>query len=68
MGKAITKKSSRQECKNCHKKSFYISENNLCVKCSTEKVKLANLEMKHKEGPTYDKWRRKMIKSLKLEL
>ena len=64
MVRAITIKKQRQECRNCHKKSFRISENGLCVQCATEKVKLANLEMKHKEGPTYEKWREKMLRSL----
>ncbi len=34
------------------------------MQCATEKVKLANLEMKHKEGPTYEKWKKKMQKIL----
>ena len=64
----ITIKTFRRKCVCCGKKSFKISQNGLCVKCATEKVKLANLEMKHKEGPTYNKWKTKMMKSLGVEI
>ena len=63
----ITRKSFRRICKTCHKKKFKISQNGNCNNCATEKVTLANLEMKHKEGPTYDKWKLKMIQSLGIE-
>lgn len=64
----VTRKSKRSFCKTCRKKKFKISQHGNCNKCATEKVKLANLEMKHKEGKTYDRWRIKMIQSLGLEI
>ena len=64
----VTRKSKRSTCKTCNKKSFKISQHGNCLACATEKVKLANLEMKHKEGPTYDKYKIGIIKSLKIEL
>lgn len=60
----VTRKSRRQKCKTCGNKSFKISQHGNCVKCATEKVALANLEMKHKQGPTYDKWKIKMLAGL----
>ena len=63
----VTRKSKRKRCKTCGKKSFKVSQHGNCIKCATEKVKLANLEMKHKEGPTYDKYKLGIIKSLNLE-
>ena len=63
----ITRKSKRRTCKTCRRKLFKISQHGNCVDCATEKVALANLEMKHKEGPIYDKWKLKMVKSLGLE-
>jgi len=41
-----------------------ISQHGLCVNCATEKVKLARLEMKHKEGPTYEKWKQRIMASV----
>ena len=64
----VTRKSFRSTCKTCRKKKFKISQHGNCNSCATEKVKLANLEMKHKEGPTYDKWKLKMMKSLGIEI
>lgn len=60
----ITRKSKRQTCKTCRRKLFKISQNGNCVDCATEKVALANLEMKHKQGPTFDKWKNKMLAGL----
>lgn len=63
----VTRKSRRQKCKTCGKKGFKVSQHGNCNNCATEKVKLANLEMKHKEGPTYNRWKIKMIRVLGLE-
>lgn len=65
--KEVTKKSKRGLCKICNKKFFKISQNNLCVNCSTEKVEIARLQIKHKQGPIYDKWKLKMKQSLGVE-
>lgn len=60
----ITKKRVREECKVCHKKSWYISANGLCPNCAKERVLLARQEMKTKTGPIYEKWKCNIIKSL----
>ena len=60
----ITHKSKRKECKCCHRMVWKISQHGLCVNCATEKVKLARLEMKHKEGPTYEKWKQRIMASV----
>lgn len=60
----LTKKSKLAHCKICHKNSHYISRNRLCADCLMERVKLANLEMKHKQGPIYEKWRIKILQGL----
>jgi len=62
--KPITKKRVLEACKNCHRKSYYISENGLCPSCVAEKVKLARCQIKSKEGPVYEKWKSNIIKSL----
>ena len=62
--KDITKKRIMEPCKNCHKKSYYISTNGLCPNCCTEKVELARAQIKCKEGPVYEKWKCNIIKSL----
>ena len=61
MMREVTRKSKRRRCKTCGKKGFKVSQHGNCINCAVEKVKLANLEMKHKEGPTYDKWKIKML-------
>ncbi len=60
----ITKKSKRQTCKICGKKFYKISQNGLCVKCATERVQLARLQIKHKQGPIYEKYIKNMRKAL----
>lgn len=60
----VSKKKERQQCKICHKKTFYVSQNGLCKDCSANLVTSANFQMKTKEGPIYDKWKKKVIKSL----
>ena len=60
----VQKKSSRKECRICHKKSYYISRNGLCLDCVCEKVKLARCQIRSKEGVVYEKWKANLIKSL----
>ena len=60
----ITKKRKRRPCKICHKKFWWISQNNYCKKCMQEKVDLARLQIKHKSGPIYEKYKRKIIEGL----
>ena len=60
----ITRKSKRRTCKVCRKKFFKISQNNLCVRCATEKVEIARLEIKHKEGPIYEKYINNLRKAI----
>lgn len=60
----VTRKSKRRRCKTCGKKKYDVSQHGNCSDCATEKVKLANLEMKHKEGPTYNKWLIKTMEGL----
>ncbi len=62
----ITRKSKRRACKICGRRLFKISQNNLCIDCATSRVKLANLEMKHKEGPIYERWKEKMVRGMNL--
>ena len=62
--KEVTRKSKRQRCKTCGLKLFKVSQHGNCNNCATEKVKLANLEMKHKQGPIYDRWKQKMLEGL----
>jgi len=57
----VTRKLYRKRCKTCGKKSYSISQHGNCIKCATEKVALSNLQMKHKEGPIYEKWHRKCL-------
>lgn len=60
----IKKKKFLQPCKICHKKSYYISKHGHCKKCMAEKIKLANSQIKCKEGPIYEKWKIKVAQSL----
>ena len=62
--KEITKKRKRGVCKVCHKKFFFISQHGLCKTCLTEKLELARLQIKHKQGPIYDRWKMKMLRGL----
>jgi len=49
----------RGTCKCCKKKK-YLSRHGICMKCSENKIISANYQMKAKEGPVFDKWKRKM--------
>lgn len=60
----IIRKSSRKLCKCCGKKKYDISQHGFCVKCATEKVELARLQIKHKSGPIYEKWKEKISQGL----
>jgi len=60
----IKKKRDLEQCKICHKKSWYISRHGLCPACCGEKVKLARCQIKSKEGPIYEKWKDKLMKGL----
>ena len=60
----ITKKRFREQCKICHKKSYYVSENGLCPQCCANKVKSAQMQIKAKEGPVYEHWKEKIKQSL----
>ena len=60
----ITRKLRRQKCKTCRKSFFKISQHGNCVNCAKEKVSLARLQIKHKEGPIYEKWKQKMFQAL----
>ena len=60
----ITKKRKRKPCKVCGKVFWWISINNYCKKCLAEKINLARLEIKHKSGPIYEKWKIAMMKGL----
>jgi len=60
----ISRKRKLEVCKNCHKKSWYISLNGLCPNCASERVLLARQQMKCKEGEIYEKWKEKIIKSV----
>jgi len=60
----VKKKSKLQQCKICHKKSYYISRHGLCKNCLMEKVKLARSQIRCKQGPIYEKWKQKLLKSL----
>jgi hypothetical protein len=62
--RAITKKRVLEICKNCHKKSWYISSHSLCPDCAQEKVLLARQQMKCKQGEIYEKWKANIIKGL----
>jgi len=60
----IKKKKFREPCKNCHKKSYYISEQGLCKKCMAEKILFARSQIKNKSGPIYEKWKSRLVASL----
>jgi len=60
----ITKKRERQQCKICHKNFYYISQHGLCKNCMMEKIKYARAQIKNKEGPIYNKWKRNLILGL----
>jgi len=60
----ITKKRVLEKCINCHKKSWYISRHGLCPNCCVSKIHSARFQIKSKEGPVYEKWKEKIIKSL----
>jgi len=51
-------------CRICHKKFRMLSQHGLCVKCSTNRVKLAHWSIKAKEGPIYEKWKQKIKEGL----
>jgi len=63
----VKRRSSRKLCKVCGKKKYDISQHGLCVKCATEKVQLARLQIKHKSGPIYEKWRKAIALGLSWE-
>ncbi len=63
----ISKGRKRRTCKVCRRKLFKISQHGHCVKCATEKVELARLQIKHKQGPIYERWRNKMLEGLQKE-
>ncbi len=60
----ITRKSKRRTCKICRKKFFFISQHNYCKKCLTERLELARLQIKHKEGPIYEKYIKKLREAI----
>jgi len=60
----ISKKKKLEQCRICHKKSYYVSENGLCPQCCANKIKSAQMQIKAKEGPVYEKWKEKIIKSV----
>lgn len=60
----ISKKKKRGVCIVCHKKDYFISENGLCKKCMMEKILNARSQIKIKEGPIYEKWKRRLVASL----
>ena len=60
----ITRKSKRKICKGCNKNKYKVSQNGYCKKCMQEKMELARLEIKHKQGPIYEKYKRKMLEAL----
>jgi len=60
----ISKKRNFQRCKTCRRKSRFISQHGNCINCATEKVELARLQIKHKEGPVYEKYKEKVIRGL----
>jgi len=60
----ITRKSKRRKCKTCGKKFFKISQHGNCINCATEKVELARLQIKHKEGPIYEKYIKKLREAI----
>ena len=62
--KEITKKRKRLPCKVCNKVFWIISKHRFCKNCMKEKVELARLQIKHKSGPIYEKWKKAMIKGL----
>jgi hypothetical protein len=62
--KKITRKHFLEQCIICHKKSYYVSRNGLCPSCVVEKVELARVEIRCKEGAIYEKWKANIIRSL----
>ena len=61
--KNITKKSFRLPCKICGRRLFYVSQNGLCIDCLTNKVQIARLQIKLKEGSAYEKWKAGMMRA-----
>ena len=57
----ITRKSFWKECRLCLKKSRLISQNGLCINCLKNQVISANYQMKTKQGPAYEKWKKRML-------
>lgn len=57
----ISKKSTKRTCIICHKKSYKVSSNGLCINCSVNKIQIARFQIKCKEGPIYEKWKRKLV-------
>ena len=60
----ITKKKYRKPCKFCNKTFFWISQNGTCKKCLADKINFARLQMKLKEGPIYEKYKKKILEAL----
>lgn len=64
--KPIKKKRFIGICKVCHKRSKWISKNNLCEKCIKNRMLNANQQIKSKQGPIYEKWKERLIQSIKI--
>lgn len=60
----ITKKKFRKPCNKCGKKFFFISQNGNCKKCLADTIDFARLQMKQKEGPVWEKYKKKLMESL----
>jgi len=62
--RAISKKGKKLICKNCGKKTNYISLNGNCIKCSENKINSNVYQLKSRKGPSYDKWKNKLLESI----
>lgn len=62
--KQISKKKKAVLCKNCGKKTHYISLNGNCLECVENKMNSAIYQLKSREGPVYEKYKQNLIEAL----
>ncbi len=60
----LRKKAKRTICKLCRKKKNKLSNNGLCVECSTKLIQDEISQLRVKRGPSYEKWKKNLAASL----
>jgi len=56
----LRRKTKSNTCKICHKKKRKLSARGLCEDCSKNRNVSAIFQMRAKEGPVYEKWKKNL--------